>query len=159
MKCILLDEMSRGEQKLDLVHAYADILHQRENHRQACKDALYKWRATEDGLRDIPIYCGICEARSKRLWWYYSRWYWMKCTEAGGCCARSCGCCLCYPGVDTGAWAGHCTPACPCCFNYNGIERPIEPLDSRGALERVEQGPRHGDQFNHAMLETFAWQY
>ncbi|KAL4956520.1 hypothetical protein BDW69DRAFT_203072 [Aspergillus filifer] len=159
LKCILLDEMSRGEQRPDLVHAYADILHEWESHREACRDALYKWQATADGLRDTLIYRGICETRSEAFRWYLSAWYRRKCVEAGGCCARNRRCCLHYPDNDTGTWAGHCTPACPCCSVYNDIERPIEPLDSRGESERVEQGPRHRDQFSHAMWETFAWQY
>ncbi|KAL4795028.1 hypothetical protein BDV19DRAFT_363943 [Aspergillus venezuelensis] len=68
LKCILVDEMSLGEQRPGLVHEYADILHERENHRQAWKDALFKWRGTEDGLKGTPLYRGICETRNKRLW-------------------------------------------------------------------------------------------
>ncbi|KAL4935952.1 hypothetical protein BDV06DRAFT_217037 [Aspergillus oleicola] len=142
LKCILADNMSRGlPTPEESIHAYADILHERKEHKEICRLALQKWRKTADGIKDTPIYRGICATRARPYWWF-SSWLREQCIEAGGCCGRGCKCCWSHQDLDFETWGGHCTPACPCCLQRDGIDRLIEQLGSHPSEQQEQEQER-----------------
>ncbi|KAL4785984.1 hypothetical protein BJX76DRAFT_346580 [Aspergillus varians] len=133
LKCILPD----------LAHAHADVVQERKKNKQACRQAVDKWKATRVGIKDTLIYRAMHDTSSLRNWWLTS-WLRKQCAKSGGC----------Y--LDFGVWAGHCTPACPCCLDRICIDKPIEQLKSHGE-RRFD--PRRGqiDRFTRKMLRAYSW--
>lgn len=153
---ILIDKISRGESRPDLIHQYVDILHQRATNKEASNLAFNRWEATAGSLKGTPIYRGLSSNRSTSYWWY-TRWLNKQCAEAGGCCGRGCKCCCRkIRDLDFGTWGGHCTPACSCCLDHLGVDRAIEQLGS-GREPRFDSKEIRKIRFNRKMLKMYAF--
>lgn len=66
-------------------------------------------------------------SRGFNLWRSHPRWYLHRalrqdCAMRGGCCGRTCGCCLKVPRSNRALGAGHCTLDCDCCEKARGFE-------------------------------------
>lgn len=73
-----------------------------------------RWSRIRASFKDSPFTRGI------DLWRSDSRWYMHRvlrqdCAERGGCCERSCGCCLRRELSERRFAGGHCTAECHCC--------------------------------------------
>ncbi|KAJ5712907.1 uncharacterized protein N7483_010088 [Penicillium malachiteum] len=79
-------------------------------------------------------------SRAFDLWRSYPNWYLhpvlqRDCALKGGCCGRSCGCCLkraTASSSDHKLGIGHCSVECACCIQ----SRPFELIDARKAESR-----------------------
>ncbi|CAG8048514.1 unnamed protein product [Penicillium salamii] len=71
--------------------------------------------------------------------WYLRTELVEDCKKKGGCCGRSCGCCLDrHEQAARNRGLGHCTPSCACCVSERGFDfaarerrRVIDDLENR----------------------------
>jgi hypothetical protein len=90
------------------------------------------WWEMRKSFRPGPFFRGF------ELWRSNPRWYLHRapredCAGKGGCCGRSCGCCLKRRGRPLGV--GHCTKMCDCCERASGFN----PFDDEEVNEQDEE--------------------
>jgi hypothetical protein len=79
------------------------------------------WWAYRSGFDEGPLTRGL------DLWRSHPRWYMHRvlvddCAGRGGCCSRSCGCCLHREmSLARKLGVGHCTGECGCCIKTRGF--------------------------------------
>lgn len=110
----------------------------------------YVW-AQYDGAKAKIIFTPVGRAQRSNHHLHFSRirrskrWGVSRCIEAGGCCARGCGCCIKPRGSSLARprLNAHCTPACSCCLQFMGFDRPIGPL--KESMEKLPYDVRSRD--------------
>jgi hypothetical protein len=81
-----------------------------------------QWWKVRNSFVEGPLIRGFDLWRSHPLW-YMHRVLVEDCERRGGCCSRSCGCCVNREiGKTRQLGAGHCMVACGCCHRAPGFE-------------------------------------
>jgi hypothetical protein len=117
--------------------------------------------ATTDGI------CLVVSSRAFIPWrfdadtnWYLCTSLNRECAARGGCCSRTCGCCLRKRETGRIPSQSHCTEFCPCCLATNGLSPSdhIPDIDVKVEEDTVKFNVIYGqDLYSRRVYRVHIW--